>query len=708
MSDCLDNTQCSPVASQAFPAPLPEGIPADVISYAFEGVCPDKSGLDPCGGQPITVSKALDQIESKLCALNPKGIAAAPDCSPIVVKGGIATPVTALQALNCLPRSIAGDVPQFNGAEWVIGPLLRPEPDCSYPCPPAPNLILTSTGVNTATWQSKGDLTAIDTPSIDLNLAGTTLKADVKLSPDLGNILQITPNGLKAIAPAFSDTTTVGSSPTVNMTLNGSNITTDVIVSPAIGNSLQVTPSGLFVPTAAPKTVSGGVTDTAIVVATVTGNNTALKVDVILDSIAGNALVQTTSGLKVIIPPISCTDLTPLLDPASPTTCYGNKADTPTRILSTGATGIGYRTLPLPGAIESTTVSDTPSIDLTLSGTNVTADVRIDPAPGNQLTIAAGGLRVTVPASGPTTNVLSLGTSTAISQPITSTVNGVASTINIPIAAPYTAAITSTVNTTISSTNVISSVANISTTPGNKLTSNATGLLVLPPTCPEVIAGVSPTSNAGCIPTAAVCALPTALMGHLAGVPSYFAGKPLYTAEAYPTTNGAQQVLSNTGSTLNDITSLMQILPGDENGLCPGEASFWDPALSRFTITRPGRYTYHWGLFMRLIMSNNTLTANNSLYAGVRFIRPAGVVNGRSVSAQANTLRGTQFTLNVGAPTANQDWESTGSHTFIATAGTQLSLRAVAILGSGAAITSFIVRGDSGHFSLSELPDRQL
>ncbi len=622
MSDCLDNTQCAPVPSQAFPAPLPEGIPADLITYAFEGTCPDRSGLDLCNGTPITVSTALDLIESKMCALNPRGIANAPDCSPIVVKGGVATPVTALQALNCLPRSNAGDVPLFNGVEWVIGPLLRPEADCTYPCPPAPNLILTSTGVNTATWQSKSDLMVIDTSTIDLTLTGTTLKADAIISPDLGNILQVTPNGLKVIAPVFADTTTVGSSPTVNMTLNGSNITTNVIVSPDPGNTLQATAQGLFVPLVAPRTVSGGITDTARTTAIVVGNDTQIKTDVILDPIVGNPLVSTASGLKVVIPPIACSDLAPLLDPTSVTTCYPVKADTPTRILSTGATGIGYRTLP--------TVATSPLT--TANSTSVASSIV-----GNVLT------------------------STAILNPIAT----------------------------------------------NKLSITPSGLLVSPPTCPEVLTFTSPTSASGCIPSANVCALPTALMGHTGGTPSYFSGKPLYTAEVYPTSNAAQQTLSNTGSTLNDITSLMMLISGDENGLCPGESSFWDPALSRFTITRPGRYTYHWGLFMRLVMSNNTLTANNSLYAGVRFIRPAGVVNGRSVSAQANTLRGTQFTLNVGAPTATQDWESTGSHTFIATAGTQLSLRAVAILGSGSAITSFIVRGDSGHFSLSELPDRQ-
>ena len=669
MSDCLDNAQCSPVASQAFPAPLPEGIPADSITYAFEGICPEKSGLDQCNGTPITVSQALDLLEGKLCALNPRGIASAPDCSPVVIKGGVATPVTALQALNCLPKSNAGDVPQFNGAEWIVGPILKEVPDCIYPCPPAPNLILTSTGVNTATWQSANPptLSGLDTTTAKTTVTPTSVKVDVTVDPIGGNALQSGPNGLSVIVPPIACAD-------LALLLNPNSATTcypNRFDSPAL--VLSTGPSGIGYRSLPVFTDATTVSNTSSVSLSLSANNVSAIVNI--DPAVTNRLSIGASGL--VVPPIECSDLSPLLDPSSATTCYPNKTDSPALVLSTGSSGIGYRSLPPATAPTIVLGAVSPGIrnTVTSSGSTytVTPTIVLDPQVGNFLQLNAAGLYVPTPATGGST---------------------------------LTASNTSSVNTTIAAS-VISSIVNINPIATNKLSSTATGLLVLPPTCSEVLTFVSPTSASGCIPAANVCALPTALIGHVGGAPSYYSGKPLYTAEVYPTTNAAQQTLSNTGSTLNDITSLMTLIAGDENGLCPGEASFWDPALSRFTITRPGRYTYHWGLFMRLIMSNSTLAANNSLYAGVRFIRPAGVVNGRSVSAQASTLRGTQFTLNVSAPAATQDWESTGSHTFIATAGTQLSLRAVAILGSGSAITSFIVRGDSGHFSLSELPDRQ-
>ena len=55
---------------------------------------------------------------------------------------------------------------------------------------------------------------------------------------------------------------------------------------------------------------------------------------------------------------------------------------------------------------ESTTVDDTDNVDLTLSGTEITADVIIDPAAGNRLTTSAAGLLVAAEADGSTTNEL--------------------------------------------------------------------------------------------------------------------------------------------------------------------------------------------------------------------------------------------------------------------------------------------------------------
>src|SRR5690606_33594572 len=51
-------------------------------------------------------------------------------------------------------------------------------------------------------------------------------------------------------------------------------------------------------------------------------------------------------------------------------------------------------TVTIPGGGEATTVSDTNSIDLTLTGVNITADLIVDPVAGNVLAVSATGTRV--------------------------------------------------------------------------------------------------------------------------------------------------------------------------------------------------------------------------------------------------------------------------------------------------------------------------
>jgi hypothetical protein len=84
-----------------------------------------------------------------------------------------------------------------------------------------------------------------DTNSVDMTLTGGVLSADVVISPNAGNQLQLLPNGLYVAPSTFS--LTVTDTNTVDLTLVGSNLTADVIVSPNVGNALQVLPNGLYV-----------------------------------------------------------------------------------------------------------------------------------------------------------------------------------------------------------------------------------------------------------------------------------------------------------------------------------------------------------------------------------------------------------------------------------------------------------------------------
>jgi len=84
-----------------------------------------------------------------------------------------------------------------------------------------------------------------DTNSVDLTLTGGVLSADVIISPNAGNQLQLLPNGLYVAPSTFS--LTVTDTNTVDLTLVGNNLTANVIVSPSAGNALQVLPNGLYV-----------------------------------------------------------------------------------------------------------------------------------------------------------------------------------------------------------------------------------------------------------------------------------------------------------------------------------------------------------------------------------------------------------------------------------------------------------------------------
>jgi len=80
-------------------------------------------------------------------------------------------------------------------------------------------------------------------------LTGGVLSANVIISPNAGNQLQLLPNGLYVSPSTFS--LTVTDTNTVDLTLAGNNLTASVIISPNAGNALQALPNGLFVPAGA-------------------------------------------------------------------------------------------------------------------------------------------------------------------------------------------------------------------------------------------------------------------------------------------------------------------------------------------------------------------------------------------------------------------------------------------------------------------------
>lgn len=102
-----------------------------------------------------------------------------------------------------------------------------------------------------------------DTNSVDLSVSGTdnvTISADVKISADEGNIIQINTDGL--FVPENNGIISVSGTDTSSVNINVSNssglvdVSASVIVSGNAGNSLQSLSSGLFVPAIPSTTVA--------------------------------------------------------------------------------------------------------------------------------------------------------------------------------------------------------------------------------------------------------------------------------------------------------------------------------------------------------------------------------------------------------------------------------------------------------------------
>ena len=86
-----------------------------------------------------------------------------------------------------------------------------------------------------------------DTPTVDLTLtAGNVLSADVRVSTQAGNTIQILPDGL--FVGATSINLIVQDTPTIDLTLAAGNVlSADVRVSGQPNNQLQVLPDGLYI-----------------------------------------------------------------------------------------------------------------------------------------------------------------------------------------------------------------------------------------------------------------------------------------------------------------------------------------------------------------------------------------------------------------------------------------------------------------------------
>ncbi len=153
-------------------------------------------------------------------------------------------------------------------------------------------------------------LTVEDTDCIDLTLVGSVLSAEPIISPAVGNQLSCTPTGLfvpAAVVPTdtvitATDTScldlTVVEAPANTFVISGS-----PIVSPDVGNQLVCSPNGLLVPAAAlPTDVVITATDTSCLDLTVTespANTFVITGSPVISPVVGNILECRVDGLAV-------------------------------------------------------------------------------------------------------------------------------------------------------------------------------------------------------------------------------------------------------------------------------------------------------------------------------------------------------------------------------------------------------------------------
>lgn len=324
----------------------------------------DVLGLVDCNGDPIIPGQPIvtcAQMQEQLCEI-----------FSAFVSGGVLVPGTVVVGANCqtytfpafqAPLTVADGncidltlVANNLNAEVIINPDDSNATTCTInglytpdvctqlaalpgvPIPATDATVLVSAGsctlVNLTNYQE--NITVLDTTCLDLNLAAGVLSGSPVVSPNAGNQLSCSPNGLLVPAAAAETPITPIDTPSVNLTVSGVNSHTlqaDVVISPDAGNSVVILPNGVYVPdvctqfedivgavvpatgatvfvdrdcnlVSLPAVTEITVDDTVTVDLTLTAGE--ITADVNVSAVAGNSLVVLGDGLYV---PVAVTDV---------------------------------------------------------------------------------------------------------------------------------------------------------------------------------------------------------------------------------------------------------------------------------------------------------------------------------------------------------------------------------------------------------------
>lgn len=419
----------------------------------------DVLGLKDCAGNDISINTPLvtcAAFKDRLCAtlqtLLPNGQAipgetqlVGVDCKTYTIPAGggpgdeVPNTVTDTSTINfsatgVLGRNISGDVNISDDAgnalivrvdglyvEEVPDPLTACQQIGAFPLAgdATPGTVLVGADCQKYILPAPSALTVTDSSAINLTLAANNLQADLVLAPTFigaltGAGLDLTCADVLACAPPV----TVLDSTSIDLTLVGQQLTAAAIISPAPGNALEILPSGLNVnvcnelqdfangaPAVPGTTMLLGddclyhllpasaldltVTDTPSVNLTLVADN--LSADVILQP-GDNILVQNVQGLGVSCEAVQdCAwginnNFFEYVDAGN--TVFFNPSSDIGNGLTLGSDGRPFVSPP------GITPLDTNCINLTLVGTQLSADPIIHPDPLNSFQCLAAGMFV--------------------------------------------------------------------------------------------------------------------------------------------------------------------------------------------------------------------------------------------------------------------------------------------------------------------------
>lgn len=316
------------------------------------------------------------------------------------------------------PATACAQISAFpTGANAVYGSTLVLGNDCAYHMLPAVSFP-----------------SVLDTLTVDLTLTGTVISADVRVNPDADNLLTITATGLKVdcddVVSCVHSPVTVLDTSTVDLTLVGQQISASVKVSADPDNAISVAPDGLLVDVCAELQSFGNGAAGVFGVTSFLGNDClyhVLPTETPLTAVDSTTIDFTTgpgshtiTGVVKVCPTPGLLTIDPscglqLTQNAVQDTAWGigsdffqyntgvnfasfNPSGDPGNQIVAGSDGRPF--VPAPSNL--ITVADTPCIDLTLTGNQITAAPIIAPAPNQMLSCTATGLRVSPPLGGDT------------------------------------------------------------------------------------------------------------------------------------------------------------------------------------------------------------------------------------------------------------------------------------------------------------------